>query len=59
MKKRLIFGIVVYIGTSQYFLRHPELLHIKKNKLKLPPVELPFYVIPHRGGSMENPENTL
>jgi glycerophosphoryl diester phosphodiesterase len=34
-------------------------LHVKKNKLKLPPIDLPIYVIPHRGGSMEYPENTL
>jgi hypothetical protein len=59
MKRKLLFGFFVYVGTSQYFLRHPEYLHVKKNKLKLPPIDLPIYVIPHRGGSMEYPENTL
>ena len=61
MKRRLLVGLGCYSATSYYFLKNPELLHHRKTKLELPP--LPHnqakYLIAHRGGSLENPENTL
>jgi glycerophosphoryl diester phosphodiesterase len=63
MKKRLYLGLGLYAGTSYYLLHHPELVHdTKQRRLKMPVLEkeqLSHYVIAHRGGSMENPENTL
>eukprot|EP00347_Sterkiella_histriomuscorum_P017021 403350958 len=60
-KTKLLMALGVYSATSYYFLRHPELLHRKKDKLKLPQLQAgqTHYVIAHRGGSLENPENTL
>ena len=61
MKRKLLFGLGIYGGTSYYFLKHPELLHHKKDKLKLPPLPegQTHYSISHRGGSLEHPENTI
>lgn len=59
MKRKVYFSLGLYAATSYYFLKHPEYLHSKKNKLKLPPNAFPRYIIAHRGGSMEAPENTL
>lgn len=59
LKLKFLFGLSLYAGTSYYFLKHPELLHVKKNKLKLPPRKYEHYMIAHRGGSKEAPENTL
>ena len=59
---KLTKGLLAYGITSYYFLKHPELLHdTKQRRLKLPALEAGCskYVIAHRGGSMENPENTL
>ena len=57
-KLKLPFVLGIYATTSYYFLKHPELLHIKKNKLKLPPKQYSHYVLAHRGGGMEVLENT-
>jgi len=62
MKKRLLKGLFLYSSTSYYLLKNPEILHpAEKRRLKLPQNnESPLpQVIAHRGGSMENPENTL
>lgn len=63
MKKRLLKALVVYGATSYYCLQHPELIHDKKKlkRLYIPPLEegLTHHIIAHRGGGMENPENTL
>jgi glycerophosphoryl diester phosphodiesterase len=62
MKRRILKILPIYAGTSYYFLHHPEVLHSnEKRRLKLPPLspDMSHYVIAHRGGSMENPENTL
>lgn len=61
MKRKLLLGLGGYAGTSYYFFKHPELLHHKKDKIKLPPLTPghTHYEIAHRGGSLENPENTL
>lgn len=59
-RRKLVFALGVYAVTSNYFLHHPELLHAKKDKLKISkPENLKTVVIAHRGGSQENPENTL
>ena len=59
MRSRILLGLSLYAGTSYYFLHHPELLHFKKDKIKMPDKEHSHYLIAHRGGSMEAPENTL
>ena len=59
MKKKLLIGLGVYGATSYFFLKNPQILHVKKEKLKLPEKKYARYVIAHRGGSMERPENTL
>ena len=59
MKKKLFFGLAIYSGTSYFFLKNPEFLHVKKDKLKLPPSKYSRYILAHRGGSLEQPENTL
>ncbi len=64
MKKRLLLKVLpLYAGTSYYFLHNPDQLHAeeKYKRLKMPKLEegMSHYVIAHRGGSMENPENTL
>ena len=62
MKKSLVKGLALYGCTSYYFLKHPEILHdTRQTRLQLPPLEptCSHYVIAHRGGTMENPENTL
>ncbi|CDW73207.1 glycerophosphodiester phosphodiesterase domain-containing protein 1 [Stylonychia lemnae] len=61
MKRGLILSLAAYSGTSYYFLKHPEILHRKKEKLRLPQLKegQTKYLIAHRGGSCENPENTL
>ncbi|CDW71239.1 glycerophosphodiester phosphodiesterase domain-containing protein 1-like [Stylonychia lemnae] len=53
--------MVIYWSISYIFLKYPLLLHQKKNKLKLPPKkdDHSHYILAHRGGSVENPENTL
>ena len=56
---RLLFGLAAYLGTSYYLLKHPQKVHLKHQRLKLPPVDTQLYIIPHRGGSLEAPENTL
>ena len=35
MKRNLLFGLGIYAGSSYYFLRNPENLHAKKQKLQL------------------------
>ncbi len=61
MKRRLLtYGVFIYAPTSYFFLKNPEYIHRKKDKLVLPPLgDQSHYNIAHRGGSLENPENTL
>jgi hypothetical protein len=62
MKRKLMKILPLYAGTSYYFLKNPQYLHDTEHKrLKMPPLpkEMSHYVIAHRGGSMEKPENTL
>lgn len=59
MKFKLLLGLAAYGSTSYFFLKNPELLHKRKNKLKVPHSDQSMYIITHRGGSMECPENTL
>lgn len=62
MKRRLYQGFALYAGTSYYLLHHPEVLHdTQQKRLRVPNLhdDHSHYVIAHRGGSMENPENTL
>jgi glycerophosphoryl diester phosphodiesterase len=61
-KATIVKGLAIYAGTSYYFLLNPQLIHGKpKKRLKMPLLEegCSHYIIAHRGGSMENPENTL
>ena len=56
----LKYGVLLYAPTSYFFLKHPEYLHRKHDKLQLPPLgDQSHYNIAHRGGSLEKPENTL
>ena len=49
-----------YAATSYYFLQHPEVLHFKKiNQITAQNSSPRKVIIAHRGGSIENPENTL
>jgi glycerophosphoryl diester phosphodiesterase len=64
MKRKLLKILPLYCGSSYYLLHHPEVLHPnekQQKRLKMPelPGDMSHYVIAHRGGSMENPENTL
>jgi glycerophosphoryl diester phosphodiesterase len=52
-----ISALAAWYGTSYFFLQNPHYLHVKKSKLDLPKKDI--YLMSHRGGSMENPENTL
>lgn len=51
----LLFG---YASTSYYLLKHPELLHVRNTKTLIF-AEKDKIVVGHRGGSIENPENSL
>ena len=60
MQYRKTWGLLAaYAGTSYYFLKHPEKLHMRKTKT----VELmsgnKMQLFAHRGGSIESPENTM
>ena len=57
----LLYVVGIYFFISYIFLKYPLLIHKKKNKLKLPLLKdgHTHYVQAHRGGSVENPENTL
>ena len=62
MKSKVFKALALYSGTSYFFLQNPEYLHNTSNKrLRMPTLKKgeSHYVIAHRGGSMENPENTL
>lgn len=63
LKTKLLLGVGAYYGVSYYFLKNPLVLHRKKDALRLPPLDAAKgetkYVIAHRGGSAEGPENTL
>ena len=39
MKRGLFLTLVAYSGTSYYFFKNPEILHRKKEKLRLPPLK--------------------
>ena len=53
----LLFG-TAYASTSYYFLQHPEKLHVKNQRTKAI-MDKEKILFAHRGGSIENPENTL
>jgi glycerophosphoryl diester phosphodiesterase len=57
MNFRNILGVSAWYGVSYFFLQNPQYLHVKKQKLEL--VNKPKYILAHRGGSLEAPENTL
>ncbi len=62
MKSKLLKFTALYGATSYFFLQNPDYLHdTRKKRLQLPKLKEgeSHYVIAHRGGSMENPENTL
>jgi len=62
MKSKVLKFAGLYCATSYFFLQNPQYLHdTRKKRLRLPPLKdgETHYVIAHRGGSMENPENTL
>ena len=49
----------LYVGTSYYFLQHPEKLHFKKDNILTQMSKDSKLVFAHRGGSTESPENTM
>ena len=62
MKSKGLKVLAAYGLTSYYFLKNPEIIHdCKQRRLAMPKLEegCSHYVIAHRGGTMENPENTL
>ena len=48
-----------YANVSYYFLHHPEKLHLKNFKTQSIQHREGRLIYAHRGGSIENPENTL
>ena len=60
MKKTIFLSLSLYAGCSYYFLLNPHHLHLRQDRLALPPLRPGHrYSIAHRGGSVEAPENTL
>ena len=69
------FAIVLWYTVSYFFLCNPLILHNKKTKLKMSMLpkylvgkfkdkkyvhgESPPFLVTHRGGSLDGPENTL
>lgn len=58
-KYKFLLGLAGYAGTSYFFLKNPNYIHFKKNKVKYPETDHRVMIIAHRGGSIEAPENTL
>lgn len=51
--------LTAYAGTSYYFLYNPHLLHMKNLRTNDLMRDNKIHLFAHRGGSIENPENTL
>ena len=59
---RKYFTMFAWYGTSYFFLHNPQYLHMKKQKVALKPrseLETSHYLLAHRGGGYEAPENTM
>ena len=56
-RTRALLG--AYAGTSYYLLHNPEILHMKNMKTQELMKNDKKLLFAHRGGSIENPENTL
>ena len=58
MRKKGLSCLFGYAGASYFFLKHPDLLHVKNMKTA-ELMKQDKVLFAHRGGSIENPENTL
>ena len=58
MKYRTWAGLFGYAGTSYYFLHNPDKLHMRNMKTQ-ELMKQDKVLFAHRGGSIENPENTI
>jgi glycerophosphoryl diester phosphodiesterase len=56
---RLRMGFGLYASTSYFFLKNPELLHPKNDRLAGTGLDSNKVIFAHRGGSCEAPENTM
>ena len=56
-KLRIAFGL--YAGTSYFFLKHPELLHPRNDRVASRKLNSNKVIFCHRGGSIDAPENTM
>lgn len=56
-----LYAFLWYILCVRVFLKYPQLIHAKRTKFKPTKLRSSYsrYLIGHRGGSCEAPENTL
>ena len=57
-RRTLIASATAYAGASYYCLQNPDLLHMKNSKTKELMAQKRV-LFSHRGGAIENPENTM
>ena len=59
VKTKLKVGLGMYASTSYFFLKNPELLHPRSDRVVSRELGSNKVIFAHRGGSGEAPENTM